>query len=90
MQDITEEDALSEGVTARCVEVSGLFPADFRVGNYRFGYAALWDSINKKPGTRWVDNPWVWRIEFSGEVGATFCSEFTLLPSVNGDREDRG
>ena len=27
-------------------------------------YRALWESINKKPGTRWEDNPKVWVIRF--------------------------
>ena len=27
-------------------------------------YAALWDSINNLPGTRWEDNPQVWVIKF--------------------------
>ena len=27
-------------------------------------YAELWDSINKKPGTRWADNPFVWVYSF--------------------------
>jgi len=31
-------------------------------------YALLWDSINKRPGTRWADNPFVWVIEFAGIV----------------------
>ena len=27
-------------------------------------FVKLWDSINAKDGGRWVDNPFVWRIEF--------------------------
>lgn len=41
LQDITEADAIAEGV-ASVAE-----------------YAALWDSINKKKGTRFADNPMV-------------------------------
>jgi hypothetical protein len=29
-----------------------------------YEYSLLWDSINKKPGTRWDDNPMVWVIDF--------------------------
>jgi len=28
-------------------------------------YAALWDSINTKAGTRWQDNPAVWVVRFA-------------------------
>jgi hypothetical protein len=27
-------------------------------------YAALWDRINRRKGTRWADNPMVWRLHF--------------------------
>jgi hypothetical protein len=27
-------------------------------------YAALWDRINRRKGTRWADNPMVWRLTF--------------------------
>lgn len=31
---------------------------------FRDAFAALWDSINKKKGTRWEDNPDVWVLTF--------------------------
>jgi hypothetical protein len=68
LHDMTESDALAEGIAR-----SGYgFIAS--VDGYEFGrkykspifaYANLWDSINKKPGTRWEDNPTVWVIHFS-------------------------
>jgi hypothetical protein len=54
LQDITEEDAKSEGVNC---SIAGIIPS-----TYRDCYAQLWDSINKK--NIWESKPWVWRIEF--------------------------
>ena len=52
LQEITEEDALAEGVNK-------LSPCPQRA------FLTLWDSINgKKPGRSWADNPWVWAISF--------------------------
>lgn len=55
VQDISEEDAQSEGVefeeNSPSYEYSGLF-------------AHLWNSINQKRGYGWDKNPWVWVIEF--------------------------
>lgn len=64
LQDITEEQALKEGVLARhdtaCSGTSA-----------RIAFAQLWDSIlppNKNkfkyPENQWLINPWVWVIEF--------------------------
>lgn len=33
--------------------------AGFREDMPHLSYQSLWNSINKKPGTRWEDNPWV-------------------------------
>lgn len=64
LQDMTEEEAIAEGI-----EYTGDQIQDGKkvcgsvsvVGTY----AALWDRINgAKPGRRWADNPWVWRIQF--------------------------
>lgn len=75
LQDITEGDALAEGVT------SGLIPAD-EYGPERIGYVlgqddgrcklyptccwafeVGWDSINGDRAT-WASNPWVWALTF--------------------------
>jgi hypothetical protein len=49
LQDISEEDAKSEGVAN--------LP-------YRYAYCMLWNEINAKRGYPWDTNPRVWRIEF--------------------------
>jgi hypothetical protein len=52
LQDISEADAIAEGITADFLEhIYG--PA---------GYRDLWESINGKGS--WDKNPWVWVIEF--------------------------
>ena len=54
LQDISEADALAEGVTAKKTP-DACYTA-------REAYAVLWESIND-PGS-WDLNPWVWVIEF--------------------------
>lgn len=53
LQDISEEDAIAEGVGGN-VTISPCFS----IGRYR----DLWETINA-PGS-WDVNPWVWMIEF--------------------------
>ncbi len=69
LQDISEEDALAEGI-------EGPFDVGYRAfripddskPRYSSAVAAfesLWDSINgERPGCAWRDNPWVWVISF--------------------------
>lgn len=59
IQDITEEDALAEGIGKRIGSSS--------MGHTFTGvehFHALWDSINKKRGYGWAENPWCWVISF--------------------------
>lgn len=57
LHDITEEDAIREGVMGLMDKiVYGL------TGKTRF--ARLWDHLNKKRGYGWSTNPWVWVYEF--------------------------
>jgi hypothetical protein len=67
VQDITDADAIAEGVQA--------WPRSYWIADVkgkpiaclsgpRAGFAQLWDSINKKRGFGWDVNPWVWRTEF--------------------------
>ena len=60
LQDISEADALAEGVTEDGSLVTDL------AGNDRGGafaaFATLWEVINGADS--WDDNPWVWAIEF--------------------------
>lgn len=70
LQDISEADAIAEGVTLtpctwphefepcpHCLD-TGYDPPAQKV------FAQLWDSINTRKGTRWADNPWVWASTF--------------------------
>ena len=54
LQDISEADALAEGVSAILDEMRRATP--------RCDFQALWQSING-PGS-WDANPWVWIVEF--------------------------
>lgn len=49
VQDITEEDAIAEGVESFNTVAS---------------YSYLWDSLNAKRGYPWESNPWVWVVTF--------------------------
>jgi len=74
LQDISEADALAEGVELLgdgwwlmdspyhdVVEHGTPDPSH----KYRYHFAALWDSINgKRPGCSWADNPWVWVVAY--------------------------
>ena len=57
LQDITEEDAIAEGMSKTLVDGVVFISAK---GNFH----VLWDSLNIKRGYGWDTNPWVWVIEF--------------------------
>ena len=77
LQDITEEDAIAEGIHL----CAGIDEEGYTHG-YHWGpvsdtellfnsatsaYRKLWDSINgrgRKPGRAWENDPWVWVISF--------------------------
>jgi len=71
VQDISEADAIAEGVS-RHREISGWSwtyqgartPVFF--GRAKWAFRDLWDSIYKK-AHRWQDNPEVWVVEFRVE-----------------------
>jgi hypothetical protein len=54
LQDISEADALAEGVTAG--KYAGLERA------YARAYSVLWEQINGEGS--WGANPWVWAVSF--------------------------
>jgi hypothetical protein len=72
LQDISEADAVAEGIEARGVGVLwGWF--DYLETNPnltrhfadpRKSYASLWDSLHTAAGTRWDDNPWIYALTF--------------------------
>lgn len=67
LQAISEADAVAEGWPYRDTR------GDFLGVKYGYllapipWYAHVWDSINRKPGTRWADNPSVWVLTFEVE-----------------------
>jgi hypothetical protein len=65
LQDITEEDAIREGVDPWPFNPDQPLTTGERAGDspYRSGYALLWDEINEDRAT-WKSNPYVWREEF--------------------------
>ena len=60
LHDITDEDALAEGV-----DWGETTPAPGGPCAPAEAFARLWDEINgKRPGCAWRDDPWVWRVAF--------------------------
>lgn len=78
LQDISESDAIGEGVMKNWIgdncppEYDGewenyAYPDGydcFPCDSARESFSTLWDSINAKRGFSWDVNPWVWVIEF--------------------------
>lgn len=75
VQDITEEDALGEGIIHWEKNYENDFPAGFKDylsdGRYpawcdtaKDSFRTLWDSINAHRGYPWESNPYVWVIDF--------------------------
>jgi hypothetical protein len=64
LQDISEADAIAEGIEKTANGFWSLYGTANVDGAYspRSSYRALWDSING-PGS-WARNPWVWVVEF--------------------------
>jgi hypothetical protein len=68
-QDISEEDAKAEGIVA----IAPKYPESCQFthtgeppcyATAREAFSVLWNTINKKPGRRWEDNPNVLRIAY--------------------------
>ncbi len=59
VQDISEGDALAEGITTGGSAMGHKFTA-------KEYFAGLWDSIYAKRGYSWESNPWAWVTEFKG------------------------
>lgn len=57
LQDLSEADALAEGVKA-------YGPNNCSGTSARIAFAELWDSLNEKRGFGWEVNYWVWIVEF--------------------------
>jgi len=69
VQEISEEDAVAEGVRKIAIAYQEIDWQTNKLGlrqleTYRHTFSGLWDSINEKRGYSWESNPWVWVIEF--------------------------
>lgn len=71
LQEITEEDAKAEGCNRAADDPEDAaeessYPEDgyFSPCSYISGFAALWDSLNKRRGFPRNSNPWVWVVVF--------------------------
>jgi hypothetical protein len=62
--DITEDDAIAEGVEHGFYDGGYWTLTDDPRCDYRRGFIRAWDSTYAKRGYGWDTNPWVWRIEF--------------------------
>lgn len=62
LQDISEDDAIAEGVRNLSLVVEEYGIGEMRAATPSSAYMKLWESING-PGS-WNANPWVWVIEF--------------------------
>ena len=78
VQEITEEDAIAEGVVASEPltemdielmrgteegELAKLLGVGFQTST-KFAFFCLWDELNEKRGCGWTANPWVWVLRF--------------------------
>lgn len=63
VQDISEEDAVDEGMPFH-EYFKGYGGWSERSVDPKERYAALWDTIHTKRGEQWADNPAVWVLEF--------------------------
>ena len=80
LRDISEEDAVAEGIDAPRCTSCGYSYADICIhmdhhlcgepspDTARKVFQTLWDSINGKRAP-WSDNPWVWVVEFEHKKG---------------------
>ena len=73
LQEISEEDALAEGVKHRVLESSHSKDADGTLHDRMIlqgsipAFHELWDSINSGRGLGWESNPWVFVIDFKAK-----------------------
>jgi hypothetical protein len=58
LQEISEHDAMAEGVTPSISGVAGEHEPPPK--SHRTGFVRLWNEINGN----WLDDPWVWVVEF--------------------------
>ena len=67
VQDISEEDAIAEGVERVGDRYKGymqVFGEDYCPATAKTAFSQLWEVLNAKRGYGWDANPWVWAISF--------------------------
>ena len=71
LQDISEQDAIAEGLEALTVFNDGPNKWSVQIGGgslsaptARETFALLWNSLHTKLGERWDDNPWIYALTF--------------------------
>ena len=64
LQDISEEDALAEGIRQQICGWFSVPGIDGAGTTARAAFALLWNSLNAARGYGWDTNPWVWVIQF--------------------------
>jgi hypothetical protein len=80
LQDISEEDAIAEGIGSNPVQEGTWIDYPERTSaagwsDPRKSFRSLWDSINgRREGASWNDNPWV--------VALSFCVERKNIDAV--------
>jgi hypothetical protein len=65
LQDISDADALAEGVEKTAGWVPLYRVAGIEANTPRSAYRGLWDSINAQRGFPWALNPWVWVLDYT-------------------------
>jgi len=58
LQDISDPDLVREGGMWRETAPSGTTESD------REGFARWWDEVHAGSEAKWIENPWVWVVEF--------------------------
>ena len=80
LQDISEADAIAEGLVRYVMEGPGGMAIDCwhwlpwmddeqTFTTPQAAYRALWNTLYDKPGERWEDNPWICAISFATRLG---------------------
>jgi hypothetical protein len=69
LADISEEDAIEEGVVypntpVCCYRYQNYCCGDYEAENASWEFKQLWNATHKKPEEKWDSNPYVWVIKF--------------------------
>lgn len=64
LQQISEQDALAEGIESHPMVDAALEPRENRLSVGQILFSQIWDSLNLKRGFGWDTNCWVWVVSF--------------------------